>query len=149
MEVKNRYQEAATHALAGFQLVEERLKEYIGYHYDAVRALLAGRIAFLHKREEIENASLERLTTAFAHITLNAELVKEIRALTRIRNEVAHRALIHLYGPRTDEEEMAQNIQQFIEVADKLSKIMKQILIETTQVHQVKKQFEATSSNTE
>ena len=44
---------------------------------------------------------------------------------------------------------MAQNIQQFIEVADKLSKIMKQILIETTQVHQVKKQFEATSSNTE
>lgn len=143
MDVKLRYREAATHALAGFQLVEERLKEYIGYHYDAVRALVVGRIAFLHKREEIEEASLERLTTIFARLTSNADLVKEIRALTRVRNDVAHRALVDLYGPGKGEEEMEQNVQQFIEVAEKLSKIMKQLLIETTHVLQITKQFEA------
>ena len=46
MDIEQQYREAASHALAGFQLVEQQLKEYIGYYYDAVRFLLNGKLSF-------------------------------------------------------------------------------------------------------
>ena len=142
MNVKDRYQDAAGHALAGFQLIEEHLKEYIGHYYDTVRVLMAGKLSFQHKREDIEDAPLERLTNTFARINANAELVKQIRSLIRVRNEVAHRAFKHLYGPSKQDADFEKSIKHFIEVAQQLSAIMKDLLHEELLVLQVAKDYQ-------
>ena len=138
MDIEQRYREAASHALAGFQLVEQQLKEYIGYYYDAVRFLLNGKLSFNYAREEMDEAALERLTTVFSKINGNEELIKRIRALIKHRNHVAHRALVHLYGKERTGEELETNIDEFIEIAEKLGLILRDLLKETVNVARIK-----------
>lgn len=135
MNEKERYKEAAAHTLAGFQLVEERLKQYIGYYYDAVRSLLRGQLSFQYTREEINEAALERLTQIFAKITTNEDLVKRIRILIKHRNEVAHRALVYLYGEPKSDREFKADTEAFIEVSEKLGVILDDLLRETLKVY--------------
>lgn len=130
MTQKEKYTEATIHALAGFQIIEEHLKMYIGYYYETVRALLKGQLSFQYTREEINEAPLERLTNLFAKINANNDLVKRIRSLLKHRNEIAHGAFVHLYGsPRTDEQ-LKADTTEFIIVATKLDVIMKDIFNE-------------------
>lgn len=138
MDIEQQYREAASHALAGFQLVEQQLKEYIGYYYDAVRFLLNGKLSFNYTREEMDEAALERLTNIFSKINSNEELIKRIRALIKHRNNVAHRALVHLYGKGRTDEELKANIDEFIEIAEKLGLILRDLLKETSNVVKIK-----------
>jgi hypothetical protein len=131
MNVKQQYHDAATHALAGFQLVEESLKQYIGIYYDAVRFLLKNQLSFQYKREEINDAALERLTNLFSKINANKELVERIRPLIKNRNDVAHRALVHLYGKPKPDAEYKVGIDEFIEVAQKIGVILEDLHKET------------------
>ncbi len=56
-----RYQDAASHALAGFQLIEGGLKDYIGIYHKIVRRLLPDRPAYKHTRKDVEEVALGRL----------------------------------------------------------------------------------------
>jgi hypothetical protein len=133
MTQKEKYTEATIHALAGFQIIEEHLKMYIGYYYDAVRVLLKGQLSFQYTREEINEAPLERLTSLFSKINANNDLVKRIRSLLKHRNEIAHGAFTHLYGPPKTDEQFKTDTAEFLVVAGKLDVIMKDIFTEVLQ----------------
>jgi hypothetical protein len=134
MTQKEKYTEATIHALAGFQIIEEHLKMYIGYYYDAVRVLLKGQLSFQYTREEINEAPLERLTSLFSKINANNDLVKRIRSTLKYRNEIAHGAFAHLYGPPKTDEQFKADTTEFLVVAGKLDVIMKDIFTEVLKI---------------
>lgn len=137
MDIREQYSQAAAHALAGFQLIEERIKEYLEHYYDSVRILLNGRLAFSYSRDEINEAPLERLTNIFAKTTGNEDLVRRVRALIKHRNEIAHKALVYMYGDRKTEQELDASIPEFIALSESLLDIMDEIHRETVAVIRV------------
>ncbi len=146
MTQKEKYTEASIHALAGFQIIEEHLKIYIGYYYKAVRLLLKGQLIFQYTQEEINEAPLERLTSLFSKINANNDLVQRIRSLLKYRNQIAHGAFVHLYGPPKTDEQFKIDTTEFLIVAEKLDVIMKDIITEVLQITDIlgisRKRFE-------
>ena len=106
MNAADLYRDSATHALAGFQLVEEMLKSYLEHHFNAVRRILAGRIDFNFHRDDYKEAPLGRLVQLFSKLCGNEKLVLDLRAAVRDRDHLAHRAFLRLYDipPPSDEE---------------------------------------------
>ena len=86
----------------------------------------------------MDEAALERLTNIFSKINSNEDLIKRIRALIKHRNNVAHRALVHLYGKERTDEELKASIDEFIEIAKKLGLILRDLLKETSNVVKIK-----------
>src|SRR5688572_10988832 len=98
---KENYRESVTHALGGFQLVEEGLKTYIDLYYETARQLLVGKLHFGFDKAEVQEAPLGRLLQIFSRINPNKELIAELKALVKDRNQAAHQAFVCLYGPAT------------------------------------------------
>jgi uncharacterized protein YunC (DUF1805 family) len=73
----------------------------------------------------------------FSKINGNEELIKRIRALIKHRNDVAHRALVHLYGKKKTDDELKASIDEFIQVAEKLGVILSDLLKETVNVAKI------------
>ncbi len=118
------YRDAASHALAGFQLIEASLKQYIGYYHDAVRHLVCGKLSYKHKQSDIDEAPIERLLKVFAKINSNDLLIRNLRKLVKHRNEIAHKALVHLYHPTKSDEEFEKLKGEMIQVAEQLSRLL-------------------------
>ena len=137
MDARKRYRDLATHALAGFQLVEASLKQYIGYYYDAVSALVDDRLSFSYSHSDIDEAALEKLLGIFSKVNGNKEFIKELRALINIRNEVAHRAFVDLYKPAQKTPDFEPKSDELIQIAEKLGAILAQMSEETTKVKSV------------
>jgi hypothetical protein len=134
MNSRDRYKDASTHALAGFQLVEEGLKNYIGHYYDAVRKTLDGRLHFQHCRSDVEKAALDKLLNIFIQVNANDDLVKALKQMLKYRNDLAHKALTHLYGEPKSDEEFDAMTDSAIEAAKKLGELMSAIHEETLRV---------------
>lgn len=96
-EGKRLYGVVTNQALAGYQLIEEMLKLYIGSHFELVRALVASRLHFDFKESDFRDAALGRLVQTFSKLCADKELVGELRAVIRRRDHLAHRALLELY----------------------------------------------------
>ena len=124
MNSRDHYKEASTHALAGFQLIEEGLKDYIGHYYDAVRKRLNGKLHFEYRRTDIDQAALGKLLSIFCKINGNEDLVKQLRKLLKHRDDLAHKALVHLYGTPKSDSEYAAMSDSAIETASKLGELM-------------------------
>jgi hypothetical protein len=94
---KQMYEKGVNQLLAGFQLIEDMLKSYLEAHFDLTRAFLAGRLHFEFRREDYQEAPLNRLMHVFSRLCANSQLVTELRAVIKRRNDVAHRALLKLF----------------------------------------------------
>lgn len=94
---KDLYRSGVTQALAGFQLLEENLKGYLELYFNVTRKILDGRLHFGFSRQDYQDAAMGRLISVFAKICPNAELIGELRALVKVRDHIAHRALLRLY----------------------------------------------------
>jgi hypothetical protein len=140
MSSEQLYRDGVVLALAGFQLLEDQLKNYLDVYYSAVRFLLAGRLSFEFARADINEAPLERLLTNVDKCCANKDLIKRVRSLVKKRNDLAHKAFLVLYGPRLSDSEMAVAVNDFHSVASELHQIMGMLLDETSHVSKVLQQ---------
>jgi len=65
------YERRVSLTLAGFQVTEFLLKEYIALSYDVMRYILRDHSDFAASRRDVENPSLERLVSTFKTINSN------------------------------------------------------------------------------
>jgi hypothetical protein len=99
------YEKRVSLTLAGFQVTELLLKEYIALSYDVMRCILREHIDFSLSRRDIENHSLERLISTFKTINTNKDLIGQLQSVVEHRNKIAHKSLLPLYGARTSDQE--------------------------------------------
>jgi hypothetical protein len=122
--LKDLYRTGVTQALAGFQLIEEGLKTYLGIYFDSIRLLIGDRLHFGFAKEDYQDAALGRLITIFAKTSSNAELLSQLRSVTRQRDHIAHQALLKLYPEKpisVDEYKgMLEEIDQMITKSEAL-----------------------------
>ena len=118
------YEKRVSITLAGFQVTELFLKDYIAAVYDVTRKLLGGVIEFSPSRKDIENHSLERLVATFKTINGNRELIKNLQSLIDHRNKLAHRALLPLYGSSTSDNEYWALIDEISPLEQEVDKCM-------------------------
>jgi hypothetical protein len=123
------YEKRASITLAGFQVTESLLKDYIGTSFDVMRKLLRGYIDFSSTHIDIENHSLERLISTFKTINGNLELIENLQAVVKHRNRLAHRAFLPLYGQKTSDED-------YWKLIDEISPLEEEILKCTTGIQQ-------------
>src|ERR1700743_3716543 len=98
-EGKRLYTDGVTQVLAGFQIIEDMLKSYLEVHFDLTRTILNGRLHFGFRREDYQDAALGRLAQVFSKLCSDKQLVADLRAVVERRDQIAHRALLKLYGP--------------------------------------------------
>jgi hypothetical protein len=118
------YEKRVSLTLAGFQVTELLLKDYIATAYDVTRKLLDGVIEFSPSRKDIESHSLERLVATFKTINGNRELLRNLQSLIEHRNRLAHRSLLPLYGSRTSDEEYWKLIDEISPLEQEVDKCM-------------------------
>jgi hypothetical protein len=118
------YEKRVSITLAGFQVTELFLKDYIAAAYDVTQKLLDGVIEFSPSRKDIENHSPERLVATFKTINGNGELIKNLQSLIEHRNKLAHRALLPLYGSSTSDDEYWALIDEISPLEQEVDKCM-------------------------
>jgi hypothetical protein len=124
MTPEDAYREAASHALAGFQLIEASLKDYIAEFHATVRRHLPASLTYEYSRSDIEDASLGKLVNVFARMNGNVDLVRKLRKLQGQRDELAHRALTKLYGQERETFDFASNTDPLVDLANDLGYLL-------------------------
>jgi hypothetical protein len=126
MTSPDQYRDLVAHALAGFQLVEASLKDYISDYHDKVRSCLPPGMVYDYHRSDIQDAALGKLVEVFNKTNRNKELVGSLRKLQASRDNLAHRALTKLYGRRTpaEEQELREQAPGFVALAEQLSELL-------------------------
>lgn len=114
------YREIASHALAGFQLIEASLKDYIAVYHDKVRDSLPPGMTYLHHGTDVQDAALGKLVSVFAKMNNNKALIEKLRNLQQTRDNLAHRALAKLYGPTSVTEDFIAQIPTLTGLAEEL-----------------------------
>lgn len=138
---KEFYSSSVGHALGGFQLLEEGLKNYIGLHHETVRALVAGRVHFDYRKSDFQDAALGRLLTIFSKVCSNRKLVEDIRRLVKHRDHAAHQAFTRLYGGDTSDAEFVKMAEENLHLGTELAAIHQQLHEEMKNVLAVFKQL--------
>ena len=122
---KSSYREVANHALAGYQLVEELLKTYIGNHFEIARSLLGDRLHLDFTRKDYEKAPLGRLLQVFAKLCPDAKLVADLRAELPHRDHVAHQSLLILFSSSPASAEfLHSHISDLVERNDSIASLL-------------------------
>lgn len=132
--LKDIYRDGAAHALGGFQLLEEGLKTYIDLYYRAANQLLQGQLHFGYQRADVQDSPLGRLLTVFSKVCANQELLAEMRALLKHRDQAAHQAFICLYGPGPDDQTLTAMTDANAKLATQLSELFPRLQAETLKV---------------
>lgn len=121
---KELYEKRVSLTLAGFQVTEMLLKEYIALSYEVMRCVLLEHIDFSSSRRDIENHSLERLISTFKTINSNKDLIKQLRSVVDHRNKIAHKSLLPLYGVKITDEEYWDLIDKITPLETEIDKCM-------------------------
>jgi hypothetical protein len=122
------YREIASHALAGFQLIEASLKGYIDDYHDKVRDSLPSGMTYLYSGADVQDAALGRLVSVFAKMNNNKALIEKLQNLQKERDNLAHRALVKLYGPARVTEDFSVQIPILIVLAEQLGLLLSDVL---------------------
>ena len=136
MTPKDIYVGTATSALAGYQLLEEQLKEYLDMYYGIIRTLLNGRVFFDFSRDDINKAPLGRLLHLFSKTCANKELIARVRALVGHRDEMAHQAFLCLYQPGTKDEDYIALSKKTSERSSEIANVMRDVIAEMVVVNE-------------
>lgn len=124
MEREQQYRDAVSHALAGFQLIEEALKDYLGFYHVAVRKLLPSALTYKSSRKDIQDSALGKLINVFAKSSGNVRLISELRSLTNTRDQLAHKALLDLYGTADNQVDLEIRSAALHRAAVKISELL-------------------------
>jgi len=84
-----------SHALSGFQLVEQELKLYITEALQLAAKCIDGRLPFKMKGNDFADSSLERLIQTFKKLSDDEKLVKELNRFKDERNFLSHKGITH------------------------------------------------------
>jgi hypothetical protein len=139
MDKQKIYSEAATHALAGFQIIEESLKDYITAYHQTVQKFLPTELVYQYQRSEIEDVALGNLVKNFSRMNSNTVLIDKLRKIKQVRDQLAHKALTKLYGPEKETFDFLENTDKFIDTAAELGLIIDEILKEHKKLLVIKK----------
>ena len=137
MTLHEHYRTSVTNALAGFQLIEEGLKDYLDLYYQSVRHLLSNRLHFDYHRSDINKAALGRLVSIFAKTSTNASLTTRLRSLVDQRDSAAHTALVCLYDSSTTDAEYHIMIKANHALSDELREVLVALLSEVSSMRAV------------
>jgi len=129
---QEKYREAASQALCGFQLIEEGLKTYIQTYHNTVKSYLPPEITYKHTGADVQDASLGKLVNVFSKISARDDVIVELRSLTRARDELAHSAFLGMVGTSSSEIKSHEKIAEFQEVTKKLTHLLLEIAREMT-----------------
>lgn len=94
------YLVAINKALLSFQMIEEALKICVGLSYEIIQTTAPPPIVFRFDPAVVLNAPLDRLIKMFSVVTVNEELVKDLRKVIEWRNYCAHNAFVHEFLDR-------------------------------------------------
>jgi hypothetical protein len=136
-EPRELYEKRVTLTLAGFQVTEFLLKEYIALSYDVMRHVLRDHIDFSMSRKEIENRSLERLISTFKTVNANQALIKQMQGVVDHRNRMAHKSLLPLYGIKTSDEEYWRLIDEISPLEIEIDRCMEGMQSEIGKLRQI------------
>ena len=130
MEHEEKYMEAASHALAGFQIIEAGLKDYILEYHHIVQGFLPDQMRYEYSLQDIEGLALGRLVTTFSRMNDNASLIKSLQKLKTQRDDLAHRALTKLYGRERETFKFEDHIDNLVDLANDLGFLMEDLIKE-------------------
>lgn len=136
-DIEQRYRNAVGQALAGFQLIEEGLKVYLSAYHTLVRALLPDEIAYGYTGDDLRDAPLGTLLRAFARANANETLIRELRAEQGLRDELAHRAYLDLFGEKVSEPEVETRIDPMIRTCGRVASLVGRVYFETQKLFKV------------
>jgi len=125
------YNSSANQVLAGFQILEELLKNYLARHFALAREVLGDRLPFNFKREDYQDAPLGRLIQVFAKTNLNHDLIRDLRAEISRRDHIAHKAFLKLYKEDVLPDEYVRLIDELSADMSRLSSLMTRLNEET------------------
>jgi predicted nucleotidyltransferase len=127
------YEVEAAKCLAGFQLLEHLLKQYIKLHHLTARHLLRGSIPFNFDGSDVANSSLEGLIGRLKKCTDDTDLVQRIKQIKSERDDLAHLAFAQTYlGLSAQEKALAISRYQSTKLS--IQEICKEIESEITGV---------------
>ena len=127
---KEIYREGANDVLAGFQIIEELLKNYLEFHFDLTRQILAGRVHFDFRRDDYQDAALGRLVQVFSKLCPDKQLISDLRSVVRRRDHFAHKALLKLYDDNVPPDEYSRLIDEMTVDMGKNAELMQRIVNE-------------------
>jgi len=115
------YLVAINKALLSFQMIEEALKHCVGLSYEIIRATAPPPIVFRFDPAVVVNAPLDRLIKMFSAVTVNEELVKDLRKVIEWRNYCAHNAFVHEFLDRASKSPFKPHPVEDIDIIIKFS----------------------------
>jgi hypothetical protein len=126
----DRYRHAVSHALAGFQLIEASLKDFINEYHKRINRFLPSGVTYEFTGKDFEEAALGKLVNSFDKMCSNKPLIVKLRKLQSQRDHLAHRALTDLYGPDSSSFDFDAQEEDLIGLAGLLGELLKQVLDE-------------------
>lgn len=97
------YNDKVLNILMNFQYIEEGLKMYVTSVNKRIKEKMKNEFPFKYERSWVEDDSLGKLIKKFEKINNNNELIKELKSLRPLRNEIAHKILLLTPEQRNDQ----------------------------------------------
>jgi hypothetical protein len=130
MSISDDYKLAAYHALAGFQLLEKNIKDYLNQHNALVQFLIQPDLVYNFSVDENNGMALSGLLKRFKKVSNKTDLISDINSLISDRDNLAHSALIGVYHD-VSENEYKAFIESFKQVSNRLKPVNNYLLKET------------------
>lgn len=90
----DKYSNVLNKVLTDFQFIEECLKMYITYTDKIIQINVSSYFPYKYNRKDVENFALGKLTDKYSKISNNTSLVKELQAVMKQRNDLAHKGFL-------------------------------------------------------
>lgn len=133
MNPKQRYKHQIYHSLAGFQLLEQSIKDYLAAYYYAIKLALISelKLPFEYSVNRFDNMPLGTLHKELAKAKPKDEVIIKIESLFPKRKLLAHKSLALVYDTSQTDEQLESEVNSYIEVSKEISLINKYLNIET------------------
>jgi len=124
------YREITNLALAGYQLIEARLKSYLNDYFEIVKYKVGNELHFGFNGDDYKTAALSTLLKIFSKTCADTSLIKQLQAEVPHRDHVAHQALLTTYR-RTpcSTEELSQLADELANRAKATSELLERLSI--------------------
>ncbi len=102
MKLEKDYRDELYRALEKCQFIEETLKMCLLSAIQIAQIRVLPHFPLKYKVEDISNLPLGPLVNAFSKINDDIALLKDLRMITKERNQIAHRSLLFTLGELED-----------------------------------------------
>ena len=128
MELEKAYRDELNRALEKCQFIEETLKMCLLSAIEIARIQVSPHFPLKYKVEDISYLPLGPLVKAFAKINDDTALQNNLREITKVRNQVAHRSLLFTIGELEDRAHMSEATHKMKGIAERATEIHHRVL---------------------